>query len=121
MAAREIRNGNGKGASKSKRVQELDNLLSTEEVGDLIIGLNLMEDSSLVEKGSTKDEMGAQRNMRDNLDQLWPKVLRAQDAIMEVGSEHSLSFSPKIHFVFKKCLKPSEVELKMDDGEEHGS
>lgn len=67
VAAREIQNGNGKGASKSKRVQELDNLLSIEEVGDLVIGLNLMEDSSLVEKGSNKDEMGAQRNMCDTL------------------------------------------------------
>lgn len=71
-----IKKVNFKGATKGKEVHELDNLLLEEEVSDLVTGLNITEDSLLVEKGATEDEGGAQRNRRNNLDQLGPKALK---------------------------------------------
>lgn len=56
VVARGIQKGNSKGAAKSKGVQEIDDLLSVDEASDLVTNLKL------------KDEDGAQRNRRNNLD-----------------------------------------------------
>lgn len=93
----------------------MDNLLSAEEVNDLVTGLNITEDSYLMKKGATKDEGGAQINRRNNLDQLGPKALRAKGDTENVSLTNSPSFSPKFPPVPETSLRPSGVELNMNE------
>lgn len=89
--------------------------MSEEEVSDLVIGLNITEDSSLVKKWATKDGGGAQRNTRNNLDQLGPKALRTQGANESLITAKILSYRPILLSIPEEKHKQGNMELKMDE------
>ncbi|KAI5392732.1 hypothetical protein KIW84_060051 [Lathyrus oleraceus] len=56
-----------------------------DEASALVLGLKLQNESNVMEKGDPKNDDGARRNKRKNLDQLGPNTLRAQvmDGVFE--------------------------------------